>query len=213
MDIQKLAAEKRESGGTRAARRLRREGKLPGIIYGHGEQPEAIAVSQRELSFMVDQGAHVLELSVSGADKQVLIKDVQLDPISAEPVHVDFTLVDLSERVEISVPLEYKGTPIGINEGGMLDQHLVDVEIECKVSDIPESIRVVIDGLNIGDSLYVSDLKLPPDVTAVTSEDTLVCSVQAKAAEVEEEVEGEEGEEAGPEIIGRKTKEEEEGDS
>lgn len=208
MEIASMAVEKRDPRGTRAARRLRLEGKLPGIIYGHGQKPEAVAVPAHELSTHLEHGAHVFELKIDGGKRQVLIKDVQLAPVNAEPIHVDFTLVDLSERVEVTVPIEIKGTPAGTREGGIFEQYLVDVEIECMVSDIPDAVRVVIDELKIGDSLHVSDLKLPEGMTAVTSSETIVCAVHAKAAEVEEEVVSEEEGEEEPEIIKRKKEEE-----
>ena len=209
MQITKLDAEKREARGTRAARRLRREGKLPGIIYGHGSTPEPVAVDARDLGNALDDGVHVLELAVSGSDRQVLIKHVQFDPIEPTPIHVDFTLVDLSERVQVSVPLEFKGTPVGTHEGGALEHNLVDVEIECRVTDIPEVLRVDVAPLELGDFLHVHELELPPDVTAVTPGNTIVCSVRAKTAAAKVEETTEEGDESkAPEIIGRKEKEE-----
>lgn len=210
MEIAQLVVEKRDPKGTRAARRLRIEGKLPGIIYGHGQKPEAVSVPRRELGTLLEHGAHVLELSVGSAKRQVLIKDVQLGPINAEPVHIDFTLVDLSERVEVTVPLELKGTPAGTKQGGIFEQNLVDLEVECKVSEIPKCIRVIVDDLEIGQALHVSDLTLPEGIEAVTSAETIVCAVYAKAAEVEEEVEAEEEGEEGPEIIKRGKDDEEE---
>jgi large subunit ribosomal protein L25 len=210
MEIAILEVEERQAAGTRAARRLRRTGKLPAVIYGHGEAPETVAVPVRELANLLEHGAHLVELRVNGAPRQVLIKDVQFDYLGIEPVHVDFTRVDLHERVTVSVPLEFRGTPAGVNEGGLFDMNQVDIEIECLVSEIPDSIRVNVAHLRIGDMLHVRDLTLPPNVSAVTSPETVVFSVRAKvtaeAAELEET-------EAQPEIIGRKEKEEEEAES
>jgi large subunit ribosomal protein L25 len=210
MDIAILEAEGREAAGTRAARRLRRTGKLPAIIYGHGEAPETVAVPVRELANLVEHGTHLVELRVNGTPRQVLIKEVQFDHLGIEPVHVDFARVDLHERVTVSVPLEFRGTPAGVNEGGLFDPSQVDLEIECLVTEIPDSIRVNVADLQVGDMLHVRELPLPPNVTAVTSPETIVCSVRAKlTAEAAEAAEMEEAE-AQPEIIGRKEKEEDE---
>lgn len=211
MEITKLKVTRREAAGTRACRRLRRTGQLPGIIYGHGQAPESVAVSAHELSGILDDGTHLLELALNGGTQQVLIKDVQFDPLDGSPIHVDFTRVDLTERVTVSVPLEFKGTPVGTHEGGVLEYAIVDVEIECLVSEIPDSIRVNVGDMKLGDLLHVSDLVLPPSMKAVTPDETIVCSVRAKAVavEAEAEVSDEEGEQQ-PEIIGRKEKEEDE---
>ncbi|GMU23131.1 MAG: 50S ribosomal protein L25 [Phycisphaerae bacterium] len=212
MQISTLEAEPRQANGTRAARRLRRDGKLPAVIYGHGESPENVAIPVRELTNLVNQGQHVVELRVDGQPKQVLIKEVQFDHMSSTPVHVDFMRVDLHERVTVSVPLEFKGTPTGTNEGGMFEPDMVDVEVECTVTEIPELIRVNVADMKLGDVLHVRDLQLPPNVTAVTAPESIVCSVRAKiaATEAAPAVEGEEA--AQPEIIGRREREEEEGE-
>lgn len=209
MEIARLQAEPRQTHGTHAARRLRRTGKLPAIIYGHGEAPEKVAVPVREFSMLVEHGARVVELQVDDAKRQVLIKEVQFDYLGIEPVHVDFTRVDLNERVEVRVPLEFRGTPVGVNEGGLLDHDMVDIEVESLVLEIPASIRVNVAELRLGDSLHVKDLELPPNVKAVTPGETLVCSVRAKAAEVEAVAVAAEETSTQPEIIGRKEKEEE----
>ncbi len=209
MEIAKLKAESRLSKGSREAQRVRRQGRLPAIIYGHGQKPECVAVPADDFAYLLKHGRHLLELDMPGAKRSVLIKDVQYDHLGDKPIHVDFTLVDLSERVTVSVPLEFRGTPVGIHEGGALEHSRVDLEIECKVTEIPESIRVNVGDMKLGDILHVRDLELPEGMKAVTPAEAIVCSVRAKtaAAEVEEVVT--EGEVQQPEIIGRKEKEEE----
>jgi len=209
MQIATIKAEKRKSSGTKSARRLRKEGKAPAIVYGHGETPESIAVSVHDLSNLLEHGAHLVEIQVNGSAHQVLIKDVQFDHLGIAPIHVDFTRVDLNERVKVSVPLEFRGTPVGVNEGGLLDHDRVDIEVECLVTEIPQSIRVNVSELKLGDSLHVKDIELPPNITAVTPAETIVASVRMKAAEVEMAAPTEEAA-TQPEIIGRKEKEEEE---
>ena len=213
MDIATLQAQEREAKGTRAARRLRREGKVPGIIYGQGQTPENVAIDAHDVLSLLERGTHLLELAVGKKKRQVLIRDVQFDHLGIAPVHVDFTLVDLTDRVHVSVPLEFRGTPVGTHEGGVLDQSMVDIEIECVVTQIPESVRVNVADMKMGDMLHVRDLELPEGVKAMSSPEAIVCSVRAAtaAAEVEAaEVVGEEGAPAEPEIIGRKEKESEE---
>ncbi len=208
MDIAKVSAERRDGQGTRSSRRLRREGKLPGIIYGHQKEPAAVAVAGRDVANLLERGAHVVELQVNGKAEQVLIKDVQYDHLGLHPIHVDFARVDLTEQVRVSVPLAFRGTPAGTHEGGLFEQTLVDLEIECRVTEIPASIRVNVGELKLGEMIHVKDLELPAGVKAAGPPDAIVCSVRAKAAaEAEEAPVAAEGEPAQPEIIGRKEKE------
>ncbi len=208
MEIAQLPAEKREPHGTRAARRLRKEGKLPAIIYGHGQAPEAVAVGVRDLNNLLEHGAHLVELKVNGSAHQCLIKDVQFDHLGITPVHADFTRVDLHERVKVRVPFEFKGTPIGVQEGGLLDHDMVDIEVECLVTEIPESIRVNVSELKLGQSLHVREIEFPGTVKPIASPEAIVASVRLKAAAVEVAVPTEEAP-TQPEIIGRKEKVEE----
>jgi large subunit ribosomal protein L25 len=208
MQIEQLAAEKREPHGTRSARRLRKEGKLPGIVYGHGQTPEPVTIPVRELNTLLEHGAHLVELKVNGSAQQCLIKDVQFDHLGIMPVHVDFARVDLHERVKVRVPFEFRGTPVGVQEGGLLDHDMVDMEIECLVTEIPESIRVNVANLKLGQALHVRELELPESVKAMASPEAIVASVRAKAAEVEAAAPTEEAA-TQPEIIGRKEKVEE----
>ncbi len=212
MEMAKLHGEQRKSGGTRTAQRLRREGKLPGVIYGHGQQPEYVAVNAREFAGLISGGSHVIELNVTGVTHSVLIKDVQLDHLGAAPIHIDFMRVDLHERVTVSVPLEYRGTPVGTHEGGLFDENLMDIEVETLASQIPDAIRVNVGHLKLGDMMHVRDLELPPGVEAITNPDTVVCAVRAKvtAEPVAAPAEGEEA--AQPEIITARERKEEGGE-
>lgn len=212
MQIANLSAEKRTGRGTRESRRLRKAGRLPAIVYGHGETPEQLTVNERDLSNLLQQGSHLVALDVAGHHHHVLIKDVQFDHLGISLMHVDFARVDLNERVTVSVPLEFRGTPAGIAAGGILDPVLVDIEIECVVTEIPDSIRVNVSHLNIGDVLHVREIELPENMTAALDGDLIVCSVHAKAAATEEVAVAAEGEATQPEIIGRREKTEEEGE-
>ncbi|MBP7933677.1 MAG: 50S ribosomal protein L25 [Phycisphaerae bacterium] len=206
MEIAKLQGETRKAGGSREASRLRRQNKLPGVVYGHGLAPESVAVPRREFEIIMEHGAHVLELEVGGSRSAVLVKAMQFDCVGTTPTHVDFMRVDLNERVKVSVPLEYRGTPAGTLEGGVFQENMVDVEVEAVVTQIPESIRVNVADLKLGGYLHVKDLQLPEGVKAITPPDAILCAVRAKVAEevVVAPVEGEEPKE--PEIITAKAK-------
>lgn len=216
MDITKLRGDNREAHGKRQAQRLRREGKVPGVIYGHGQEPRNVAVDFKGLENALEHGAHIIELNLDGRPQPVLIKQVQFEPVSQAPLHVDFVWVDLNERVVVSVPLEFRGTPVGLHEGGLFEEHLVDLEIEALASKIPDSIRVNVNDLQVGQSLRVSDLDLPAGATPVTAGETVICAVRAKAVSPEEEeaaeLAAEEGEVSEPELI-RREKEKEGGEA
>jgi large subunit ribosomal protein L25 len=204
MEISQLLAEKRQAHGSREARRLRRQGKLPAVVYGHGQDPENVSVSIHDVMGLLQHKTHVLELQFDKSRQQVLVKDVQFDYLGATPVHVDFTRVSLTERVKVSVPLDFRGTPVGVTEGGTFDHPMADLEIECVVTEIPESIRVNVADLKVGDMVHVRDISLPENIKAVAPAEMIVCTVRAKVEEVEEAA-APEGEAAAaePEIIGR----------
>ncbi|MBN1490989.1 MAG: 50S ribosomal protein L25 [Phycisphaerae bacterium] len=208
MELAQLTAESRKAAGSRAAARLRKEGKLPGIVYGHKEEPQAVALSLHALELALQHGAHLLELNLDGVTQQVLIKEVQYDHLGTTPVHVDLARVSLDERVNVKVSVELRGTAKGIKEGGILDLTLADIEVQCAVASIPETLRVDVSELGIGQSLHVRDLKLPDGVEAMDAPELVVCTVRmpitAEAVEAAEEGEGT----AAPEVIGRKEKEE-----
>lgn len=208
-------AELRKLGGKRSARKIRADGRIPAIIYGHGETPMAVSLVMHDVNFALHHGAHVVNVDVDGGRMQCLIKDVQYGHLGDNLLHLDLTRVDLSERVRVTVGIELKGTPKGTSEGGLLDQPLTEVEIECLVTEIPEVLRPNISELHIGDSLCVRDLELPPSGKPVSNPEEVVATVRALA--VSKDAEGEEGEaaeatSAEPEVIG-KDKEQEDSES
>ena len=209
--MEALKATRRDALGTSKTRALRTQGLTPGIIYGHGQDNIAIAVSHHDLDVAIHHGERLLEIDLGDVKENVLIKDVQYDTFGQDILHVDLTRVDLTERVEIVVPIVLRGTPEGVNEGGVLNQQSSEVTIECVVTSIPEEIRVQVNALNVGDGLYIRDLELPGGATLVTDPDQPVCTVTV-VIEAEPEPEAEEGETAEPEVIGE-TKEDDEGAS
>ena len=209
MQIATIKGETRKVAGRNANERIRRAGMVPGVVYGHGEAPDFVAVSQRDLEVVLHKQAHVVKLSVGGGEKQYFIKEVQYDHLQKSPIHIDLLRVDPNERIKVSVPIELRGSPIGLTVGGEIIQPISDLEIECKLVEIPESIRVKIDNLNIGQAIHVKELELPRDVKALHHPEEVVISVRMKKVDVPVAVAGApvEGAVAEPEVIGRVDKE------
>src|SRR6266550_4876975 len=136
-----IAAKPRAELGSRANKRLRDAGMLPGVIYGHKEAVVPVTLPRKETVGHLTRGAHVFDLAVDGKSEKVLVKEVQYDHLGIEVIHVDFARVSLDEKVEITVPLELKGEPKGEADGGVLQQIMSELHVECLVTDIPDIIR------------------------------------------------------------------------
>lgn len=213
MQAATVRAEARNAFGRRAMSRLRDTGMLPAIIYGHKLEPEAVALAAHDVELALAHGAHLWKVDIGGQETQYLLKDVQYDHLGTNPIHVDLARVNLDERVHVKVPLEIRGTPAGTHEGGVLDQMMIDVDVECVVTEIPDEIRVNVDHLHLGQALHVKELSLPSGVKALGHAEDIVCIVRAQTAAAlegaEEEAEAEGS--AEPELIRRKEEEEESG--
>src|SRR5438477_12777896 len=135
-----VTAQPRSELGTRANKRLRGRGLVPGVIYGHKEAVVPVILPKKELVNHLNHGAHLFDLALDGKSEKVLVKEVQYDHLGLEVIHVDFARVSLDERVEVTVPIELKGTPKGEEEGAVLQQIMNEIEIECLVTDIPDMI-------------------------------------------------------------------------
>ena len=193
-------AEKRTALGSRANVRLRKLGTVPAVVYGHGQDNALLQLNTKEFSKHIAHGTHLFNLSFDGHSESVLLKDVQWDTFGRELLHVDFARVDLNERVTVTVSIELKGDPIGEKDGGVLQQILNEIEVDCVVTEIPDTITVDVSGLKKDDELRVSDLKLGGSIKILTDEDQLI----AKVEELEEiaDTTAEEGS-AEPEVIGK----------
>ncbi|MGB7157220.1 MAG: 50S ribosomal protein L25 [Tepidisphaeraceae bacterium] len=203
-----VTAKPRSELGSRANKRLRDAGFIPGVIYGHKEAVVPVTLPKKEVVGYLDKGAHVFDIALGGKSEKVLVKEVQYDHLGMEVLHVDFARVSLDERVEVTVPLELKGEPKGEADGGVLQQIVAELELECLVTEIPDAIRHNVSEMALGDVLHIKDLKLPPGVKAMQDEDLIVATVKEIAEEAPAEVaEGA----AEPEVIGRKPEEGEEG--
>src|SRR5271154_657319 len=136
-----VTAQPRNELGSRANKRLRDAGFVPGVIYGHKEAVVPVTLPKRELVGHLNHGAHLFDVTVEGKSEKVLVKEVQYDHLGMEVLHVDFARVSLDEKVKVSVPVELKGIPKGAAEGGVLHQVISAVDVECLVTEIPDVIR------------------------------------------------------------------------
>jgi len=214
--VNALVAELRDDTGKGVARKLRAAGRIPAVVYGRGVESKAISVDPNALQRVLQTGGAgintLIELSVEGVARTVLVKELQRDPVRGRPLHTDFYLVDLDKKVEVSVPIRLLGRPEGVELGGILDHPLREIELECLPRAIPESVDVDVGHLDVGQSIHVRDLDLPEGASVRTDINLAVASVIAPVAVeepvVEEPEEGEELEE-GEEAEGAETAPEE----
>ena len=188
-----LKAEAREQVGKGSARAVRRDGKVPAVIYGDKQPPLAIALSYKEIYYKIHGGGFlttVATIDVDGKKIQVLPKDYQLDPVRDFPVHVDFLRVGKDTEVNVAVPVHFinhEQSP-GLKRGGALNVVRHEVEFHCPANAIPESITVDLTGTEIGDSIHISSVKLPAGVKPVISDrDFTVATIAGSAAARSEE--------------------------
>ncbi len=206
-----IKAEIRTTLGTKDASRLRRKGKLPAIVYGHKKEPVAISFDVHGFVEDLHHGHRLFDTDMGGKTETLLVKDIQYDHLGKNVIHADMVRVNLEETVKVVVPLEMRGTSKGSHEGGIVDEHLDHLEIECKVMEIPEVIPVLVKELGVGDAIHAGDVELPAGTKLVTDPEALLltCHLVA-AAKTTEEVEEEMP--AGPEVITEKPAEEEGGE-
>jgi large subunit ribosomal protein L25 len=209
----KLKAEPRATVGRSAVRKLKAHGVIPAIIYGGKEKPQPLQVSARDINAMMSHasGENVLvELEIAGekSNRTALVQEVQHSPVRGDIVHIDFHAISMDETIQAEVPLEPIGVPNGVkNFGGLLEQSLRVLEIECLPRDLPDRLTVDVSQLNIGDSIHVRQIQLPSGVTSKVQPDLTVFSVLAPTVE-EEPVVAEAAEVvAGPEVITEKKEE------
>lgn len=203
-----LQAELRTANGSRAVRKLRQSGRIPGVVYGHKQPTVAISVDAEELDRIIRvQHARTLNLQLQGKTETVLIRDLQWDCLGKEMIHVDFLRKDASERVRVTVPVELRNTPKSTG-GGVLDQPTHILHVECAFKDIPKDpIRVDITDLTLGSPIHVKDLVLPPTLKVLDIPDQVVVQLKLPGAEVAPAAAGEAGAAAaGPEVIKKEKK-------
>ena len=196
-----IEARERTERGSRASRRLRSRGLVPGVMYGAGTETEALSVEADRLNQLIEEGARIVDVKIGSKARSVVIKEIQFDHLDSDIQHVDFELVRMDELLEIDVPVETHGTAKGTRSGGVLEVVLKRLAVECKPGDMPREIRIEVGELEIGDTITVADITLPEGVKALVDPSTALVAVHAPREEVEVE-EAVEGEMLEPELIG-----------
>ena len=205
-----LTAKKRDAIGTKACQRLRQAGDVPAVVYGHQEDTVAIQVSAEDLEKALRSHSRMFDLKIGRKKESVLLKDLQHDAFGDHVIHADFVRVAMDEAIEIEVPITLKGAPKA--EHAVLQQTLDALEIECLPGDIPEQILCPVGTLQVGDSVTVADLQVPPEVKVLSDPETTVATLTPAVVSEEAEEEAAAAAEAAaePELIGREAEEEEE---
>ena len=213
-----LEVSRRERAGKEVAKKLRREGKIPAVVYGGHREAVPIVVDRKAVSELIQKSDHgvrsIFLLKMMGTDQQrhAMIKDIQIDPITRKMTHIDFIRVLMDEKVRLTVPVHLSGTSIGVKAGGVLDFQVRDLHIECFPNEIPDSIEVDITNVDMHKYLRVSDIHLPESVKVLEDPERVVVGVTHARAEVVETpaVTEEVAAPAEPEVIskGKKTEEE-----
>jgi len=203
-DMDQLAIEARETAGKGASRALRRAGKVPAIIYGDKKEPVTVVLDRRILDKELHRGGftnRLYELVLGDRKQPCLPRDLQVDPVSDAPLHVDFLRVATDSMIVIDVPIQFVGEEecVGLIRGGVLNVVRHDIEMNCPAMALPEYVEISLEGVDIGDSIHISDITLPDRCTpTITDRDftvvTLVAPTVEAEPEVAEEEEGEEGE-------------------
>ena len=179
-----ISAEKREALGTRVSRRYRQAGKIPAVLMRKGDVPLHLLVDGREFGRLLKKHARILELAHPSGKDKVFIKDVQYDHLAENVIHVDFTRIAKDELLSLEVELVLKGKPVGVSEeGGVLDQYVKVLKIQCLPDAIPDRIEVDVTGLKKDQKLTIKDLGLPKGVKASHPDDLLVAIVQEHKVE------------------------------
>src|SRR5436305_3149872 len=158
-------SQKNKGTGTRVARRLRKNVRIPAVSYGHKQAVVPVTLSRDDVLRMVKAPGHLAELEVGEATETVLIREVQWDHLGKEVLHLDFARVSAEEIIETEVPLELRGHAAGIAAGGIVEHLVHSLRIKCRAGSIPDSIKVDISHLQVDEGVHVRDLSLPPDVT------------------------------------------------
>ncbi len=192
-----LDAVVRHDMGKGASRRLRREEKVPGVIYGGGKQPVSLTLEHSKTAKALENEAfysHILTLHINGESERVILKDVQRHPFKPRIQHVDFQRIRMDEKLHMHIPLHFKGETVapGVKDGGVVSHIMSDVEISCLPDNLPEFLEVDISGMQLNDILHLSDIPLPKgvEIVALTHDDNRsVVSIHMPRIEEEPEVE------------------------
>ncbi|RPF70321.1 50S ribosomal protein L25/general stress protein Ctc [Aurantiacibacter spongiae] len=200
-DALTLPAETRERAGKGASRALRREGRIPAVIYGNKEDPTPIHVEEKELVKQLDTGHFmnsIVMVEIDGKQTRTLPKDVALHPVTDRPIHVDFLRLAKNAKIDVEIPVVFvnqEASP-GLKKGGVLNVVRHELELVCEADKIPSEIELDVTGLDVGDSIHISAVSLPAgSESAITDRDFTIATIVAPSALKRAEGEGEEGEE------------------
>ncbi len=207
METPPLQVKIREDSGSIKSRKNRKAGLIPAILYGHKQENLMFFLSEKEFSKVLNSKVKMVNLKWDSSEETALIKEVQFDTFGKEILHADFIRTDLTEKITTQVAIVLFGTSPGVKEGGILDHALKEIEIECLPTEIPESIRINISELAIGDTIHVADIELPTNAKTLGNPDAIVVSVHY-ATEEKETIE--EGSASEPEIISTRKPEKDE---
>jgi large subunit ribosomal protein L25 len=218
MDMLTVQAQPRSVAGKGSARQLRRDGVTPAILYGGDGGPASLQVDSKEFVKVLHTGGEHAVVRLEVADNadiscNAMVKGIQWGPVKGELLHIDFLRIRIDEKIQTVVPVVTVGQAPGVTEGGLADQQLREVDVECLPLDVPEELRVDISSMGIGDSLHVSDLDVPGNVTVLTEAERAIITIVAPRLAVEEEEEAEAEEGAEPELVEAGGDEEAEGET
>ena len=215
MEETKLIARKRDLQGSANARRMRKTGTLPGVIYGDGAEAIPVQIETHAFEQLLHHHASetmLVDVEIEGeGSTSVLVKDVQHHPVTSELVHVDMLKVAADKPIRVEIPVDVTGEAAGVKAGGILELIMHTISVECLPGDLVESLEVDVSELEIGTSLCASDVKLGAKLKLLTDPESIIVSVAEPRVEVEPEEEAEEAEEgAEPEVISEKKEDSEE---
>ena len=192
----KIDINKRENIGKKAIKQLRKDGNIPGVYYSPSSKESApIFITEGDYHDAVKSGARIFNITVSGKKQTVLFKSIQYHPVTEKVLHIDLYGIKMDKPVNIKIPVQLTGNPIGVmEEGGVLNQASNEIEIQCLPADIPEFVETDISELNLGDSINIGSISLDEKITLITPEDTILASVTHAMKEIEPVVEVDEDE-------------------
>ncbi|MFB0525320.1 MAG: 50S ribosomal protein L25 [Phycisphaerae bacterium] len=201
----RLKVEIRQQTGSKAAAKVRKDGQIPAIMYGHKQEPVAISLDAHDFVEGLHHGHRLMDVQIGKKPQKVIVKDLQYDHLGKDIIHADLMRVEAGETITVTVPIELKGIAKGTEEGGIIEGHTDHLEVECKVTDIPESIVVSVKDINVGDALHARDIELPDGLKLVSDPEMLMvtCGLVA-AAKTTEQLEEEAP--VAPEVIGEAEK-------
>jgi large subunit ribosomal protein L25 len=206
-----ISATIRTESGKGSARRTRRDGKIPAVIYGPETNPMTLAIDAREFRAAMKSASgagSIFDLNLDGKSSKAIVREIQRDPITSNVIHVDLFAISMSKPIHISVPVKYVGTPVGVKtDGGIMQVTMRDLEISCLPANIPDSVEIDVTELGIGDSIHVRDVSIPEakiiaegrrTMVVISAPTVIKAEATAEAEESEEGVEGEAEEAEGP---------------